>query len=120
MTPEFLSDLWRPIYHFKNKSDKEKSVQCHTVIYHFQEREICLLFYYCCEFKLSYRCFKDLSRSDKFFLFGINCFCPPRENDWAICPDYSQRPVNHGNMTMKYNRQLNLKGHKCLQQQIAF
>jgi hypothetical protein len=48
VTPEFPLDLWKPIYHFKNKSDKDKSAQGNTAIYHFKGRETCLLFYDCC------------------------------------------------------------------------
>lgn len=47
----------------------------------FRRGEICLLFYYCCNSKLSYRCFRNLSRSDKFFLFGINWLSPPKEDN---------------------------------------
>lgn len=68
-----------------------------------------MVFYHCCESKLSYRCFRDLSRSDKFFLFRINWFYPFGEDNWAICPHCSQKPVNLGNMNMKYNGLLNLE-----------
>lgn len=108
VTPGLPSDLWRHIYHLK-KSDKEKSALWNRVINHFQEKQICLLFYYFCESKLSYRCFWDLSRSDKFILFGITWFYHPSKENCAICPDCSQRSVNSGNMNMKYNLLFNLE-----------
>lgn len=58
---------------------------------------------YCWASTLSYRCCRVPSGSDKFFPFGINGFSPPREDDSAICPDYSQRPASPGRMDRKYN-----------------